>query len=96
MNSTLGSVADIGVLLLMFIAGLETDLLQMRQVGKASSFTAVGGVVLPFAAGIAVGSLLEMDLYASMFLAAAVTATSVSVSVQVLNEVGRLRSKPAS
>ena len=41
MNSTLGSVADIGVLLLMFIAGLETDLLQMRQVGKASLFTAV-------------------------------------------------------
>jgi len=93
MNSTLGSVADIGVLLLMFIAGLETDLLQMRQVGKASLFTAVGGVVLPFAAGIAVGSLLKMDLYASMFLAAALTATSVSVSVQVLNEVGRLRSK---
>ena len=93
MNSTLGSVADIGVLLLMFIAGLETDLLQMRQVGKASLFTAVGGVVLPFAAGMAVGSLLKMDLYASMFLAAALTATSVSVSVQVLNEVGRLRSK---
>ena len=43
----------------------------MRQVGKASLFTAVGGVVLPFAAGMAVGSLLEMDLYASMFLAAA-------------------------
>ena len=93
MNSTLGSVADIGVLLLMFIAGLETDLLQMRQVGKASLFTAVGGVVLPFAAGMAVGSLLKMDLYASLFLAAALTATSVSVSVQVLNEVGRLRSK---
>jgi Kef-type K+ transport system membrane component KefB len=93
MNSTLGSVADIGVLLLMFIAGLETDLLQMRQVGKASIFTAVGGVILPFAAGMAVGSLLKMDIYASMFLAVALTATSVSVSVQVLNEVGRLRSK---
>ena len=93
MNSTLGSVADIGVLLLMFIAGLETDLLQMRQVGKASLFTAVGGVVLPFAAGMAVGSLLNMDLYATMFLAAALTATSVSVSVQVLSEVDRLRSK---
>ena len=86
MNSTLGSVAEIGVLLLMFIAGLETDLLQMRQVGKASVFTAVGGVVLPFAAGMAVGSLLKMDLYASMFLAAALTATSVSVSVQVLTK----------
>jgi Kef-type K+ transport system membrane component KefB len=93
MNNTLGSVADIGVLLLMFIAGLETDLLQMRQVGKASLFTAVGGVVLPFAAGMAVGSLLKMDLYASMFLATALTATSVSVSVQVLNEAGRLRSR---
>jgi Kef-type K+ transport system membrane component KefB len=42
---------------------------------------------------MAVGSLLNVDLYASMFLAAALTATSVSVSVQVLNEVGRLRSK---
>lgn len=93
MNTTLGSVSDIGVLLLMFIAGLETDLRQMRQVGKASTFAAVGGVLLPFAGGVGIGALLGMDVYHSLFLAAALTATSVSVSVQVLSEAGQLRSK---
>ena len=93
MNPTLGSVGDIGVLLLMFIAGLETDLLQMRSVGKASLLSALGGVLLPFAGGLAIGSVIGLPIFHSLFLAAALTATSVSVSVQVLNEAGRLRSK---
>src|SRR5512133_2350500 len=49
LSPTLDTVADLGVLLLMFIAGLETDLLQMRSVGKTSFLTAVGGVILPLA-----------------------------------------------
>ena len=96
MNETLESVAYIGVLLLMFIAGLETDTAQMLKVGKASTFGAIGGVVLPFGAGVALGMASGMPVPATLFLAAALTATSVSVSVQVLQEVGQLRSRAGS
>ena len=95
-DALLGGVADLGVLVLMFIAGLETDLAQMRRVGRASAFTAFGGVILPFAAGFAVGEALGLGLATSLFLGAALTATSVSVSVQVLGEAGALRSRVGS
>ena len=93
LSPTLETVADLGVLLLMFIAGLETDLLQMRRVGKTSLFTALGGVILPLAGGTVVGRVVGMDLAASLFLGVALTATSVSVSVQVLGEAGQIRSR---
>ena len=48
-DALLGGFADLGVLVLIFIAGLETDLVQMRRVGTASTATAIGGVkILPF------------------------------------------------
>jgi Kef-type K+ transport system membrane component KefB len=87
MNETLAAVANIGVLLLMFIAGLETDIGQMQSVGKTSSYTALAGVILPFLAGFGLGTAT------SLFLGTALTATSVSVSVQTLRELGRLQSK---
>lgn len=92
-DALLGGLADLGALVLLFIAGLETDLVQMRRVGKASTFTALGGVVLPFAAGFALGELLHLGAATSLFLGAALTATSVSVSAQVLGEAGALRSR---
>ena len=95
-DTLLGGMADLGVLVLMFIAGLETDLVQMRRVGKASTITALGGVVLPFAAGFAAGEALGFPPATSLFLGAALTATSVSVSVQVLGEAGALRSRVGS
>ncbi len=93
MNEILAAVAEIGVLLLMFIAGLETDLDQMRRVGKASLFAAASGVIFPFLGGLLVGELFGLDLNSSLFLAAVLTATSVSISAQTLHELGRLRSK---
>jgi Kef-type K+ transport system membrane component KefB len=92
-TAVIDTLANIGVLLLLFVAGLETDLHQMRAVGRASVLTAVGGVALPFAGGTAVGLAAGLNLAASLFLGTALTATSVSVSVQVLNELGRLRSR---
>ena len=46
-------LADVGVILLMFVAGLETDLAEMRRVGKVAFWAAFGGVVLPMAGGAA-------------------------------------------
>ena len=92
-NDTLEMVGYIGVLILMFIAGLETDTVQLLKVGKASSLAAIGGVILPFGAGVALGVANGLPAPTTLFLGAALTATSVSVSVQVLQEVGQLRSR---
>ena len=86
--------ADVGVILLMFVAGLETDLAEMRRVGKVAFWAAFGGVVLPMAGGIATAILFGMPLYwEGIFIGAILTATSVSISAQTLMELGALRSR---
>jgi Kef-type K+ transport system membrane component KefB len=95
-NETIQLLADIGVILLMFMAGLETDTVAMRQAGKASMFTATGGVVLPLIGGLLVGRAFGMEWHHALFLGAVLTATSVSISAQTLREMGRLRSREGS
>jgi Kef-type K+ transport system membrane component KefB len=95
-NETLQLLADIGVILLMFMAGLETDTAALKQAGKASTLTAIGGVVLPLLAGLAVGQAIGLEWHHALFLGAVLTATSVSISAQTLRELGRLRSREGS
>jgi Kef-type K+ transport system membrane component KefB len=95
-NETLQLLADIGVILLMFMAGLETDTVAMKEAGKASMLTAVGGVVLPLVAGLLIGEAFGMEWHHALFLGAVLTATSVSISAQTLRELGRLRSREGS
>jgi Kef-type K+ transport system membrane component KefB len=92
-TETLRLLADIGVILLMFMAGLETDMVAMRQVGKTATLTAVGGVLLPLFGGMAVGMAFGLAWRHALFLGAVLTATSVSISAQTLRELGRLRSR---
>jgi len=96
--NTVHSLAELGVLFLMFMAGLETDLKQMMRVGKVALYAAIGGVVGPFFFGAGAGygfSLmgLSFNLYESIFIGTILTATSVSISAQTLMELGRLKSK---
>jgi Kef-type K+ transport system membrane component KefB len=87
-------LADVGVILLMFVAGLETDLAEMRRVGKVAFWAAFGGVVLPMAGGIATALLFGLPLYwEAIFIGTILTATSVSISAQTLMELGALRSR---
>ena len=87
-------LSQIGVVLLMFIAGLETNLGEMRRVGHVAFWAAVGGVVLPFAGGAAVAVWCGLPLaWAGLFVGAILTATSVSISAQTLMELGVLRSR---
>ena len=95
-NDIFQIMADIGVILLMFMAGLETDVAAMKSVGKASLLTAIGGVVLPLGGGYAVGIAFGLEWHHALFLGAVLTATSVSISAQTLRELGRLRSKEGS
>lgn len=92
-NDPLALLAEVGVILLMFRAGLETDLVQMRQVGLAATVVAFGGVLLPFGGGFALGRLFGLEMLPALFVGAVLTATSVSISAEVLRELGHLRGK---
>ncbi len=87
-------LADIGVLLLMFVAGLETDLIEMRRVGKVAFWSAFGGVVLPMAGGAIAAAVFGFPLlWEGLFIGTILTATSVSISAQTLLEIGAFRSR---
>ncbi len=87
-------LADIGVILLMFVAGMETDLEQMRHVGKVAFWAAAGGVALPFVAGAMTAAAFGLPMWwEAVFIGTILTATSVSISAQTLMEIGALRSK---
>lgn len=86
-------LGEIGVIFLMFIAGLETDVQELKDSGKSSSLIALGGVVFP---ALFVGGgtyLITGDLISSLFMGVISTATSVSISVQTLRELERLRTR---
>jgi len=89
-------LAEIGVVLLMFVAGMETDLAQMRRVGGAAFGAALGGVILPLLSGAIVAHAFGYGWSEGIFMGAVLTATSVSISAQTLMELGRLRSKEGS
>ena len=87
-------LAGIGVVLLMFIAGLETDVAEMRRVGTVAFWTALGGVALPMIGGAATAAAFGLPLlWEGVFIGAILTATSVSISAQTLMELGALRSR---
>ncbi|MGH9314000.1 MAG: cation:proton antiporter [Vicinamibacterales bacterium] len=90
-------LAEIGVILLMFIAGMETDLDEMRRVGKVAFWSALGGVALPMIGGVMVARAFGYPvLWHGIFIGTILTATSVSISAQTLIELGALKSKEGS
>ena len=86
-------IGEIGVIFLMFIAGLETDIDELKESGKSSSLIAILGVLVPGISVAIVTYLLTENYESSIFMGIIATATSVSISVQTLKEIGRLRSK---
>lgn len=85
--------SEIGVIVLMFIAGLETDLQQLKENWKSSLAVAVGGIILPFIGGYAAGVAVGLDMHHAMFFGLLFCATSVSISVQTLKDMNQLSTK---
>lgn len=83
--------AEIGVVLLLFRVGLETRLHELLRVGGLALVVATLGVALPFAGGFVLAELVEGELEIAVFLAAALTATSVGITSRVLGDLGALR-----
>jgi len=87
---TIHLLSELGVILLLFVIGLETDLKKLMQVGGSATAVAVVGVGLPLLGGFAFGELLGMSSMVSLFLGAALTATSVGITARVLSDLGHL------
>lgn len=83
--------AELGVILLLFLIGLETDISRLLAVGTASAAVAIVGVVIPFAGGFGVAWALGYSTTLAIFLGAALTATSVGITARVLSDLGHLQ-----
>ncbi|UDM32319.1 cation:proton antiporter [Lentilactobacillus laojiaonis] len=84
--------AEIGVVLLMFIAGMESDLELLKKYFKPALSVAIFGVVAPMICFYILGSILKMNFEHAIFLGIIFSATSVSISVEVLREFKKLDS----
>ena len=93
-SEVISVLAEIGVIILLFEIGLESDLRQLKEVGIQATVVACVGVAAPFAAGTA-GLMLVFHVAAipAIFAGAALTATSIGITSKVLSELGQLKSK---
>ncbi|HEU5208351.1 MAG TPA: cation:proton antiporter [Longimicrobiales bacterium] len=90
-NAMIHLLAELGVILLLFQIGLETDLKRLLSVGPASAVVALTGVAVPFLGGYFVADALGMDTMPAVVAGAALTATSVGITARVLSDLGRLQ-----
>ncbi len=86
-------LAELGVLLLMFLAGIELHLRDLAKTGKTAALAGTLGVILPLGFGALAGLAFGMQPLAAIFLGLVLAATSVSISAQTLMELGVLRSR---
>jgi len=92
-TTTLAEFSQIGVILLMFIAGLETDVDEFKRTGKASTLVGFAGIIVPLLCGFLAGLALGLSTTQSWFLGLMLSATSVSISVQALKEMNKLKTR---
>lgn len=96
----LTQMAEIGVVLLMFSAGLDSDTDELIRSGPVALAVAMSGVILPLAAGTALylafygfSGFQDPSFHRALFMGCILTATSVSITVQALRELGRLKTR---
>lgn len=92
-NVLLDAGAEIGVVILMFMAGLESDLKLLKKYFKPALSVATFGVILPMVCFFIYGEFMHQSFERAVFWGVVFAATSVSISVEVLREFGRLNSK---
>jgi len=85
--------AEIGVVLLLFQVGVETRIGDLLRVGGTAASVGVMGVILPMGGGLALGAVLGYPIEVSVFLGAALTATSVGITARVLDDLGAMASQ---
>ncbi len=93
LGETISQLGELGVVFLMFMAGLEVDLGQLKQTGKVSALAGALGVVFPVLMGWGAATLFGFAPQAGLFAGLILAATSVSISAQTLLELKVLRSR---
>ncbi len=93
-SEVLSVLGELGVILLLFEIGLESDLKELLKVGPQAAIVACIGVAVPFGFGtLGLISLFHMATIPAVFAGAALTATSIGITAKVLSELGRLSSR---
>ncbi|MGO5006215.1 cation:proton antiporter [Bacillus wiedmannii] len=95
-SELLTQLSNVGVILLMFMAGLETDLEELNANRNSSLAVALGGIVLPFVGGYVSGLVIGMEQGNAVFLGLLLCATSVSISVQTLRDLGKMKTREST
>ncbi|SFK15490.1 cation:proton antiporter [Bradyrhizobium sp. Gha] len=98
-KAMLDGIAQVGILLLLLLTGMETDLKLVRKVGKAAIAISIAGILVPFACGFALGEFLpdallpkpEQRLVASLFMGTALSISSVKIVAVVVREMNFMR-----
>ena len=93
LGEEIAHLAEFGVLLLMFIAGLDLHLTDLAKYGKISALAGTLGVVIPMGMGLGTAQLFGFDMQESIFIGLILSATSVSISAQTLMEMQVLRTR---
>jgi Kef-type K+ transport system membrane component KefB len=93
-SEVISVLAELGVIVLLFEIGLESNLQQLKQVGYQATVVACVGVAVPFGIGTAgLMMLFQVPAIPAIFAGAALTATSIGITSKVLSEIGRLLSR---
>ena len=95
-TTLMDQLAELGVIVLMFNAGLETDLGELKKAGRSAFVIALIGVLVPLAGGFVLASLFNQGSDAflqNVFIGVILTATSVSITVETLKEIGKLSTR---
>ncbi len=90
-SDLISALAEIGVILLMFTAGMETDLSRLKQTWKSSLIIAAMGVLIPLIGGLILAQFYGMGIMQSIFIGVILTATSVSITVETLQELKKIK-----
>jgi len=92
-STYLKAISDLGVLLLVILAGLEIDINELRKSVKGKNlWIAIFGFVVPIISGFILGEIFKLNLILSIFLALCISITALPVSVRILIDIGKLNS----
>ncbi|AKA69626.1 cation:proton antiporter [Clostridium scatologenes] len=86
-------LSNLGVIMLMFLAGLETNAEEFKKAGFSSLIIAVAGIILPLILGTLSAYMFFNNFWENVFVGVILTATSVSITVETLKELGKLNTR---
>ncbi|MGL5899677.1 MAG: cation:proton antiporter [Lactobacillaceae bacterium] len=92
-NNFINTFSEIGVIIIMFIAGLDSNLNLLRKYIKSSTIIAISGIIIPIIIAFLIGIFFNFTNFESLFIGITFAATSVSISAEVLKEMNRINSE---